>query len=67
MGWISRFIMFHNNQYAEKLGEREVRSFLSDLAVQEQVSANTQNQALNTLALLYNQVTIALHNPFYYP
>ena len=35
---------------------REVRQFLTDLAEKQNVSASTQNQALNALVFLYRQV-----------
>jgi hypothetical protein len=46
VGWIKRFILFHGKQHPEKLGEKEVETFLTDLAVREEVSVSTQNQAL---------------------
>jgi integrase len=38
------------------LGEAEVAAFLTHLAVQGQVAASTQNQALNALVFLYAKV-----------
>ena len=38
------------------MGACEVRQFLSHLAEKENVSASTQNQALNALVFLYKQV-----------
>jgi hypothetical protein len=37
------------------MGEPEVREFLTDLAVRRNVSAATQNQALNALLFLYRR------------
>ena len=43
-------------RHPKDMGEPEVRAFLTDLAVKRQVSAGTQNQALNALLFLYRQV-----------
>jgi site-specific recombinase XerD len=54
--WIRRFILFHGKQHPLTLGSRHVAVFLTHLATRDQVSASTQNQALNALAFLYRQV-----------
>jgi integron integrase len=54
--WIKRFIWFHNKRHPEEMGEKEVGEFLSYLAVKRNVSASTQNQALNALNFLYKAV-----------
>jgi integrase len=63
--WIRRFILFHRRpgpsgkwiwRHPKDMGEAEVRAFLTDLAVERQVSAATQNQALNALLFLYREV-----------
>ena len=38
------------------MGEAEVGQFLSALATDSQVSASTQNQALNALLFLYGEI-----------
>ena len=38
------------------MGQSEIESFLTHLALQENVSASTQNQALNALVFLYREV-----------
>jgi integron integrase len=43
-------------RHPKEMGEAEVREFLTDLAVTRQVSAATQNQALNALLFLYREV-----------
>jgi integrase len=53
--WIKRFIFFHNKRHPLDMGEREVSQFLSALAVEQHVSASTQNQALSALLFLYQQ------------
>ena len=45
MGWIKRFILFHRKPHPEKLGGKEIESVVLNLAVAEEVSASTQNQA----------------------
>ncbi len=54
--WVVRFIAYNDNRDPAGLGVNEVVSFLQHLAVRRQVSASTQNQALNALVFLYNQV-----------
>jgi len=41
--WIKRFILFHNKRHPKEMGEEEINQFLSYLAVNENVSASTQN------------------------
>jgi hypothetical protein len=54
--WIKHFILFHHKRHPREMGAREVESFLGHLAVEEHVSASTQNQALSALLFLYHQV-----------
>jgi integron integrase len=54
--WIRRFIFHHGVRHPQEMGADEVRTFLSNLAVNEHVSASTQNQALNALVFLYRRV-----------
>ena len=54
--WIKRFIRFHGKRHPKHLGPTEVRAFLTHLAVEGQVAASTQNQALSALLFLYGQV-----------
>ncbi len=54
--WIKRFIFFHNKRHPNEMGEKEVRSFLTYLAVDKHVSASTQNQALSAILFLYQRV-----------
>ena len=44
--WIRRFILFHRKRHPLEMGEPEVVTFLTHLAVQRDVAASTQNQAL---------------------
>jgi integron integrase len=54
--WIRRFILFHNKRHPAEMGTAEVTQFLTHLAVSEQVSASTQNQALSAIVFLYRFV-----------
>jgi hypothetical protein len=54
--WIRRYIYFHQKRHPREMGEPEIAAFLTNLAVQRQVSASTQNQALNALLFLYKHV-----------
>ena len=54
--WVKRFIYFHNIRHPSEMGEPEINSFLTSLAVQGRVSASTQNQALSALLFLYRHV-----------
>jgi len=56
LDWIKRFILFHRKRHPAEMSEGEVAAFLSHLAVKRDVSASTQNQALNALVFLYKQV-----------
>jgi site-specific recombinase XerD len=50
--WIRRYILFHNKRHPIEMGRTEIEAFLTHLAVQEQVAASTQNQALSALLFL---------------
>jgi integron integrase len=56
VSWVKRFIRFHGHRHPRELGASEVRSFLSELAIEQRVSASTQNQALAALLFLYRRV-----------
>ncbi len=56
VGWIKRFIFFHNKRHPLEMSEQEIARFLSSLARDSHVSASTQNQALNALLFLYREV-----------
>lgn len=55
VGWIRRFIGFHQKRHPRELGEPHVTTFLSRLAT-DGVSASTQNQALSAILFLYDVV-----------
>jgi integron integrase len=56
VGWIRRFILFHEKRHPAEMGATEVSRFLSFLAVNGRISASTQNQALAALLFLYGEV-----------
>ncbi|HYN79821.1 MAG TPA: integron integrase [Lamprocystis sp. (in: g-proteobacteria)] len=56
VGWIKRYIWFHDKRHPKEMAGPEVEAFLSSLATQRGVSASTQNQALCSLLFLYKQV-----------
>ena len=51
--WIRRYILFHQKKHPSAMGGDEVNAFLTHLAVEQTVSASTQNQALSALLFLY--------------
>ena len=51
--WLRRFLRFHQLRHPREMGSEEVNAFLTHLAVEGQVSASTQNQALSALLFLY--------------
>lgn len=53
--WVLDFIRFHNLVHPEKLGTREIITYLEYLAVKREVSPSTQRTALNALVYLYKQ------------
>jgi integron integrase len=54
--WIRRFIVFHGKRHPRELGAAEVTAFVTWLAVDRQVAASTQNQALSGVLFLYKGV-----------
>jgi hypothetical protein len=56
LGWIRRFIVANGRASACDGGAGEWSGFLSSLAVDGQVAASTQNQALSALLFLYKEV-----------
>ncbi len=54
--WVKRFIFFHHVRHPAEMAEPEINAFLTHLAIKENVSASTQNQALSALLFLYRHV-----------
>ena len=54
--WLLRFKNYVNCKNPEELLGSDVQSFLTYLAIEEKVSASTQNQALNALVFVFRHV-----------
>lgn len=55
--WILRYIYFFGGKtHPKTLGAKDVERFLSHLATEEKVAAETQRQALNAIVFLYRDV-----------
>lgn len=54
--WIKRYILFHGKRHPQEMGKQEAEQFLSHLAVDRNVAAPTQNQALSAILFLYKEV-----------
>jgi len=50
---IRRFILFQDKRHPRDMGNAEIEAFFSHLAVEQQVAASTQNQALSALLFLW--------------
>jgi integron integrase len=61
VGWYRQYVKFHALRHPLEMGKEEVEAFLTHLAVNRNVAAPTQNQALNALVFLYRDV---LKKPF---
>jgi integron integrase len=56
VAWIKRFIFFHGKTHPSAMGPDDVNAFLTSLAVDGDVAASTQNQALAAILFLYRHV-----------
>ncbi|WP_462174374.1 phage integrase N-terminal SAM-like domain-containing protein [Pseudoalteromonas xiamenensis] len=54
--WIKSFILFNDKRHPNEMGNREIERFLNHLAMNRQVSAATQNQALCAIIFLYRYI-----------
>jgi integron integrase len=54
--WIRRYIVFHKKVHPSTMGAPEISAFLTWLAVEQQLSASTQNQAFCAVLFLYRDV-----------
>ena len=59
--WVKYFVKFHNYKHPAQMSAPQVQEFLNHLAVSKNVSASTQNQALNAINFLYKEI---LEQPF---
>ncbi len=56
MNWCRRFVAFMKTAEIEYCDEVEIKTFLTELAVDGNVAASTQNQAMSALLFLYEKV-----------
>ncbi len=54
--WLARFVLHAGGADPRTLGVKDIVSFLQYLAVERNVAASTQNQALNALVFFFSQV-----------
>jgi len=54
--WVRRYVRFHRLRHPADLGEAEVKTFLTHLAVDRQLAPSTLAQALAALLFLYREV-----------
>jgi hypothetical protein len=52
--WARRFVLHHNKRHPLEMGEKGISEFLTYLAVEGNVAASTQNQALSALTVTTN-------------
>jgi len=55
VGWVLRYIRFHEKQHPSTLSEAHIELFLDDLGVTKNAAKNTQRTALNALVFLYRE------------
>lgn len=53
VNWARRYLSFNHDVQPEQLSAEHVAAYLNHLALSREVSASTQNQALNALVFLY--------------
>ncbi len=56
INWCKRYILFHDKRHPQEMGKNEIEEFLTHLAVTENVSASTQNQAFRAILFMYKHV-----------
>lgn len=54
--WVYGFVVYHGKRHPREMGAREIQAFLTWLAVERDVAASTQNEALCALLFLYREV-----------
>lgn len=54
--WIKKFQAFHQDKDPLLLNAEDVKTFLTNLAIQQKVAASTQNQAFNALLFFYRYI-----------
>lgn len=56
VAWAKKFVLWSGKRHPKDMGPAEVTAYLNHLAVEREVSASTQNQALSALLFLYKDV-----------
>ncbi len=56
VGWVRRFVAFHDCRHPRELGAAGIEAFLGHLANERNAAASTHNQALSALLFLYGEV-----------
>lgn len=56
LGWLARFIHFHNRQDPASIDKAGISAYLEYLVMKRNVAASTQSQALNALVFFYKNV-----------
>lgn len=56
IGWITRFIYYHNLKHPQNLGEQEVVEFLNHLVIERELPDSIRAQAQRALMFLYERV-----------
>jgi integron integrase len=56
LDWARRYILFHHKRHPNEMGAPEIQAFLAHLAIERNVAASTQNQALSAVLFLYREV-----------
>ncbi len=56
--WIKEYIRFNDTTHPNKLGIEHLEKYLTHLAVERNVSASTQNQALAAILYLYKNIVV---------
>lgn len=54
--WIAAFIRFNGRRHPRELDKAHIEAFLSDMAVNKNYAASTQNLAMNAVVFLYKKV-----------
>jgi len=65
INWIKKYIAYHDNRHPRELNSGHIKSYLTHLVVERNVSPSTQNQALNAIIFLYNNVLNIELDDFY--
>ncbi len=62
--WVLRFLRFDEGQDVSALSDKEVKYFLNHLAVDQSVSASTQQIVISAVVFFFNQVLTKKTNDF---